>query len=232
MLCNPLPHEVTQTYRLLRVLAGRLARAGRGVMRFDYRCTGDSDGACEDADVIEWKQDILAADRHLRQLSGCQDVAWLGLRAGGNLALAASLEASPEPVRVIAWEGLTHPGQIERGTKPRTAPGQRSMGTDRAGLLFRLDEDACELNGYPVTQKLADQLSMLVKEQVTRPPQRALTWMSSKPEEELPLALQGDLVRVVATEAWPDGDSDSFDGLQSVPTRLLDGLEAELRELP
>jgi alpha/beta superfamily hydrolase len=232
LLCNPVAHEATQTYRLRRVLADRLARTGRPVLRFDYRCTGDSDGACEDADVIGWKKDILAADRELRQLSGCQEVAWLGIRAGGNLAIAASLEASPEPIQVLILEGLTQPRQVEIGSHPEDVRSHTPKPADHPRLLFRLDPGTREFHGYPITRMLADQLSMLVKEQITRPPPRSLTWLSSVSPNEFPQMLCSEAVRLVTIEPWLNGAEDSFVATQAVPPSLLNALEAEIRELP
>lgn len=232
LLCNSVAQEANQAQRMLRVLAERLARVGRPVLRFDYRCTGDSDGACEDADVTEWKQDILAADRQLRELSGSQAVAWLGLRTGGNLALAASLEASPGPSQLLIWDALTHLGEVEGGEPLRTAPSSRSCSANHANLLFRLTPGTRELHGQPVTEKLFDQLSMLVKEQTTRSPPRSLTWLSSRPEDEPPAVLRNVIARTVSIEPWFDRKTESFVASQAISATLLNTLEAQIQVLP
>jgi hypothetical protein len=232
LLCNPALGEATHANRLLRVLAERMARAGYAALRFDYSCTGDSDGHCEDADVARWKGDILSADKELRQLSGCKEVAWIGLRAGGNLALAASWGAPQEPVRLLIWEGLTDPRDVDRGEELRS-PSHVLPGAPRnRHLLFRLSLGTRERHGLPISERLAIQLSMLVKEQMSRAPHRRLTWLSSTPAERLPGTVLHPFIHRVSIEPWLDESSTTLLASHAVSADVLKAIEAEILELP
>lgn len=106
LICNPFGQEAIRAQRSLRVVAERLARQAIPSLRFDYFGTGDSPGEDGCGHLTRWRQDILLADVHLRQISGCQRIVWLGLRLGATLALqAASLLGDlPHPHRIILWE--------------------------------------------------------------------------------------------------------------------------------
>src|SRR5690606_6182561 len=107
---------------------------------------------------------------------------------------------------LLIWDALTHPGEVERGEPP--APPPPSLNVSRAGSLFRLPPGTRELHGQPVSEKLSDQLSMLVKEQATRSPRRSLTWLSSRPEADLPASLRGATTKMVAIEPWSGATTD------------------------
>jgi uncharacterized protein len=106
LVCNPFGQEAVRSHRLFRVMAERLVRSGRWVMRFDYFGTGDSAGDEDDADLHGWQLDILRAHDELVQRSGCARVVWVGARLGGTLALLASAQAEAEPAAVVAWDPI------------------------------------------------------------------------------------------------------------------------------
>lgn len=90
LLCPPLGQALLRTQRIYRQLATVLAARGIGVMRFDYRGTGDSAG---DSLTLDWQHclaDIRSAAAELRVRSGCAAVVGFGTRLGGSLALAAA----------------------------------------------------------------------------------------------------------------------------------------------
>ena len=94
LLCNPFGQEAIRSHRLYRVLGDRLVAAGFDVLRFDYYGSGDSGGEDADFDLDGSVADTIAAGRLLLQRSRAQKLSCIGLRLGGNIALAAS-EASP-----------------------------------------------------------------------------------------------------------------------------------------
>lgn len=103
VFCNPFGQEAIRSHRMYRVLADRIARGGRTALRFDYSCTGDSEGACGEASIDAWIRDVCAADREARRLSGASAVTWVGLRLGATLAVLASRQV-PSPARLILWD--------------------------------------------------------------------------------------------------------------------------------
>lgn len=89
LICHSWGLEYMRSYRGLRVLAQRFAAAGYETLRFDYSGTGDSQGHGLDARLEHWLADIATAARELRDISGRQEVAVVGLRLGALLAQAA-----------------------------------------------------------------------------------------------------------------------------------------------
>ena len=90
LLCNPFGQEAIRAHRLYRVLGDRLAAAGFDVLRFDYYGSGDSVGEGADFDLDGGIADTVAAGHLLLQRSGAQRLSCIGLRLGGNIALAAT----------------------------------------------------------------------------------------------------------------------------------------------
>lgn len=104
LICNPLGQEAVRTHRMFRVLAERLARAGRHVLRFDYYGTGEAAGDDEQGDLLGWRQDLCTAHAELLQRSGCTASVWVGARLGATLALMAAPDAPRPPTALVLWE--------------------------------------------------------------------------------------------------------------------------------
>lgn len=93
VLCAPHGHEGLCLHRAWKGFAETLAAAGMPALRFDYHGLGDSAG--DDADpgrVRAWLDSIQAAVRRLREDTGVTEVALVGCRLGGLLALTAAEE--------------------------------------------------------------------------------------------------------------------------------------------
>ena len=98
VLCAPQGHEMMWSHRALRHLADDLAAAGMPALRFDYPCTGDSSGGCDDPDqVARAVSSIVAAADKLRAWTGVRNIVLCGLRLGASLAALAAdaMRASP-----------------------------------------------------------------------------------------------------------------------------------------
>lgn len=84
LICPSWGLEALRSQRGLRLLADKLAENGFDTLRFDYSGTGDSFG--DSPSLAQWQADIDTALRELRDLSGCEQVAVIGLRVGALLA--------------------------------------------------------------------------------------------------------------------------------------------------
>ncbi len=78
------PHRIL--VRLTRALASR----GLPCIRFDFSGRGLSEGAPHAVSLDGMIADALAAEAHLRSVSGCVEIAWAGICSGGNVAIGAA----------------------------------------------------------------------------------------------------------------------------------------------
>jgi alpha-beta hydrolase superfamily lysophospholipase len=86
LLCNPIGDDYVRAHRPLRHLAEMLARAGFGVLRFDFHGTGDSSGTERDRErVAAWIADVHLATDELRARTSAARVAIVGLRLGATI---------------------------------------------------------------------------------------------------------------------------------------------------
>jgi alpha/beta superfamily hydrolase len=104
LICNPFGQEALRSYRMLRLLADRLAAAGCAVLRFDYYGTGDSPGDDESASLVGWAGDIGSAHRELAARSGKSSIAWVGLRLGASLCAMAAQAGRAQLKQVVMWD--------------------------------------------------------------------------------------------------------------------------------
>jgi uncharacterized protein len=148
-----------RSHRLFRVMAERLVRSGRWVMRFDYFGTGDSAGDEDDADLHGWQLDILRAHDELVQRSGCTRVVWVGARLGGTLALLASANAEAQPAAVLAWDPiLSGSAYLDALARDNEAALKVSYSIVPPGLPLRPTDEAM---GFALHDRLRTQLAEL-----------------------------------------------------------------------
>lgn len=154
VICGPLFSESARTHSALRKLAISLAEMGGHVLRFDYRGTGDSFGDLEDYSVSEWVEDISLAVREGREISACNAVQILGVRAGALLA-SISVGAASEIQKLVFWDPVAdgagylqaiHRAQLQdlksqfrAMTRPERAEGRHDIGGWRVSKKM-LDE--------------------------------------------------------------------------------------------
>lgn len=155
LLCPPLGQMLLRTHRVYRQLAAGLAARGIGVLRFDYRGTGDSAG---DSLALDWQHcldDIRSAAAELRVRSGCTTVAGFGAQLGGALALAAAATAGF--ARLLLWDpvldGARHVAELDAWQEAlRNDPQHYAQ--PRA-----VDEVAGQWLGFPVSARWRAQLA-------------------------------------------------------------------------
>ena len=90
VLASSWGEEDLSAYDGLRALAGALAGAGIGVVRFEWPDTGDSSAATGAASPADALAAFDAAATQARALSGCDRLAFVGLRLGALLAARAA----------------------------------------------------------------------------------------------------------------------------------------------
>lgn len=96
LLCPPFGWEEICSYRARHDWAARLAAAGYATLRIDLPSTGDSGGDPYDSDRLgDWSEAIAIAVRRLRELTGCDTVAAIGIGLGGLLLWKALCEGAP-----------------------------------------------------------------------------------------------------------------------------------------
>lgn len=104
LICSSWGLEHMRAYRGLRGLAQRLAAAGFETLRFDYSGTGDSGGHGLDARLEHWLADIRESAQELRDISGADEVAVIGVRFGALLTEAARLRLAFRARLFVHWD--------------------------------------------------------------------------------------------------------------------------------
>lgn len=103
LLLAPFAEEKKGAHRLLVDLARALCRHGVTVLRFDYRGTGDSEGAFTDFTLAGALADTRVALDLLREQAAVTQVGLLGVRLGATLAAQAA------PAVGATWLGVWEP---------------------------------------------------------------------------------------------------------------------------
>ncbi len=92
VLCAATGYEALGSHQSWRVLADRLAAANMPTLRFDYPGYGDSPGDAEGPGKIAAAiESIRDAVKFLREQTGVEEIALIGLRLGAALAVEAAI---------------------------------------------------------------------------------------------------------------------------------------------
>jgi len=146
LLCYPGVQEYNQTHWAFRRLASQLSREGLNVMRFDWSCTGDSEGDVHDGDVEHWVDDVATAAEELQGMTGARRVSIVGMRLGGLLA-ARAVSAGLAVQDLVLWDpvfdGATYVSELEELDEHQCVRRQHRVETPRI-----------ELAGYPFPTRL------------------------------------------------------------------------------
>src|SRR5688572_32608464 len=121
LLCYPGVQEYNMTHWAFRKLAGLITRAGMPALRFDYSCSGDSEGDVYDARLEHHVEDIATAAEELKDQADVRRVTIIGMRLGALLATRA-VAKGVEANGLFLWEPVLR-------------------GTDYIAELERLDHD-------------------------------------------------------------------------------------------
>ena len=95
--------ELMRSHRGLFRLAIDLSKLGYDVLRFDWHGTGDSAGGAMRTSLSHWMEDLALAHGWLAERHGGVDIAVLGLRLGGLLAVHAQAQQARFR-RLMLWD--------------------------------------------------------------------------------------------------------------------------------
>lgn len=159
LILPPLVEERKACHRILRDVARELAAEGAAVLRFDYRGTGDSDGAFDSFTLSDWLADAEAAKAWLTHRFPGITPTLLGIRFGATLATHL---ASPCTARLLV-EPLAGADLIKQLLQRNQINQMIAFGKPR--VTRALTEAAwqrgetADLDGYPFTAQLAQDLA-------------------------------------------------------------------------
>lgn len=158
VIAPPLFEERKSAYGALAQLARGLSEAGCGVLRFDYRGSGESGG---EGGQRRWKDlaaDLDAACAAARKLSDCEQVTLIGTRLGATLVLTEANRLKPERVVAIApmLKGATEVRHWRLRSKMRS-----ELGGAAAPASERATEGVLDLDGFPVHSGFFDDLQKI-----------------------------------------------------------------------
>ena len=101
LICHPLGHEYSRSYRNLQQFSLHLTKAGFDIFRFDYAGTGNSSGKPEEAETSDYIQNINTAAQYIRQKSQSKKLSVIAVRMGAPLVVQADID---ELENLILWD--------------------------------------------------------------------------------------------------------------------------------
>jgi exosortase A-associated hydrolase 2 len=163
VLCSAFGVERNNSHRLMVEWARELCRLGYPVLRFDYRGTGDSAGTFDQFTVDDHLQDILAAMREMKCLTGRDCGGLLGLRLGASLAALAAARAGGVELLAL-WEpiidGRAYRDQLLRITLANELVAGGTSHHSREELRGELAAGgSVHVDGFPLTAAMYESLA-------------------------------------------------------------------------
>jgi hypothetical protein len=150
VICGPIGHEHTHSYRTLLHLADHLAGEGFAALRFDYHGTGISPGDALTPRLLErWIENVCAGARVMRKITG-GEVSLLGLRLGAALAGVAASQLAID--HLVAWAPVVSGKGFAR---------ELDAMAKIAGATRSDDADYLEAGGFILSDETAEQLSTI-----------------------------------------------------------------------
>jgi uncharacterized protein len=220
LLCSPFGPEAIRSYRMLRLLADRLATAGCPVLRFDYHGTGDSPGDDDVASLPGWAGDIGVAHRELAARSGKNTLAWIGLRLGASLAALAAQTVRTGLGLLVLWDPVIAGLSFLETYRSQTGP--------RAGVAY-------ETMGFEFSDRFRNDLTTLNLANLTLPAETRVTAIVGG-ENDSALALKAALMRSQVKLDWTvspavaEWNSEKALNSAVIPMQLLQGIESKVLE--
>ncbi len=164
IFCDPFAEEKKCAHRVLVEAARALADADLNCLRFDYRGCGDSSGEFHDFTPDEWREDILATARYMRDELGITILGVLGLRLGATMAILAAQSTELFDFAVL-WEPVINGEQYMKMNLRRSlikAMMTEGDGFDGNGVRSRhADARMLDFDGYRVSQETREQIGRM-----------------------------------------------------------------------
>lgn len=158
VIAPPLFEERKSAYGALNQLARGLAAAGCGVLRFDYRGSGESGGDAGQRGWNDLAADLEAACGATRRLSDCEQVILIGARMGATLILTEATHL--KPARVVAIAPI-----LKGATEVRLWRLRSKMRSELSGgetvPRYPASTDVLDLDGFPVRSGFFDDLQKI-----------------------------------------------------------------------
>jgi pimeloyl-ACP methyl ester carboxylesterase len=182
VILTPLGYEDTSAYRPLRVLADELAGAGLLVVRVDWPGLGDSAGSALDPDLHARQVAAVRAVAASLQARGFAELACLGVRAGGLLALEAggfahlALWGAPASGRALLREERAFHRMAAKafGDAPARAPLPEGA-VEAGGFLYGPAQVKALEALSPTGRGVGVRRALVIAREGTEPPKDLLT---------------------------------------------------------
>ncbi|MEX6633174.1 alpha/beta fold hydrolase [Hyphococcus lacteus] len=236
LLCNPFGEEAIRSFRIFRVLAERLARAGSPVLRFDYFGTGDSAGECSEFSVAGMREDILTAHDELIDLSAKQRCVWAGLGLGASAAYLAALEVRPALAGLVMWDpAISGTDYLDMLLRSHVKMRAQFLEQDVAKVQARDFANPSQLGealGFTLSPELKTEISAIDLLTASIPTARKLSIVGAGRDVQEDLACRiGDAGRSIDLHKEEDANSwNSDEALNAymVPVKTLDKIVASI----
>ncbi len=153
LICDAMFEEKQDSRRAMVNFANLASEAGFGVLRFDYRGHGESEGDFSDFSPEDTAADIAFAYRELHGKSGISRAGILGVRFGCNLAVTAAVGGKIDPEFHLLWapevDSKNYAEMILRSNLTNQLIVYRKVVEDRKVLVKKMqDGEVINVDGY------------------------------------------------------------------------------------
>ncbi|MCP4633951.1 MAG: hypothetical protein GY855_13585 [candidate division Zixibacteria bacterium] len=162
LICDPILEEKQDAHRAIVNFSNLLSDNGFGVLRFDFRGQGESNGDFNQFSPDDLFDDILLAIKELKSKQGLSSVNVLSLRYGGNLAV--KVLDNIDVNRLILWAPIydcrSYAEMILRSNLTTQLLKHRKVIENRAALVKKLsDGKTINIDGYELNKLWYDHIS-------------------------------------------------------------------------
>lgn len=173
VICPAIGHEYSRSHRNLQQLALMLANEGYDSVRFDYAYTGDSTGACELANIPQWKKDIETIRKVFSNSQSKRRLSLIGIRWGATL-LANITDIAGE--QLILWDPVFSGSEYVKLLKRFTCRTLR----DYVRFPIQRISSNDQLYGLTASSDLQQAISEMSLPEFEHAGFKKNTWISSK----------------------------------------------------